>query len=230
MTMKKVAILLLAIAPVLYFSACKKKYTTDNVTQKTVEPHYPTITLNGPQFMSVPVGTGTYTDQGATGLDDNTNTTYNLTPEPFNVDLTTPGFYTVIYKFRNTDGYYSDATRFILVTEVADSLDYSGVYVRTTGVPCNVTKVARALYKTDNVGGVGSPGVPNPAFVDDVYFGQIDDSTLVFPEQPTVFGNLYCVNSFIRPTASDTTLEYAIRNPTFGTATRFFIKDDDGAK
>lgn len=228
--MKRIIILILAITPVLYFTACKKKYTTDNVTEKIVKPHTPTITLNGPQFISVPVGAGDYTDQGATGLDDNTGLTTNLTPEPYNVDLSTPGFYTVIYKFRNTDGYTTDLTRFILVTDVSDSLDYSGVYVRTTGTPTNISKVARGLYKTDNVGGVGANGVPNPAFLDDVYFGQIDDSTLVFPEQPTIFGNLYCVNSFIRSTASDSTLTYAVRNSAFGTAQRTFVKNDDGVK
>lgn len=226
--MKRILIAILAITPVLYFSACKKKYTTDSVTEKIVEPHYPTITLSGPQFISVPVGSGTYTDAGATGLDDNTGITTALTPEPYSVDLGTPGFYTVIYKFRNTDGYFSDMTRFILVSDVADSLDYSGTYVRTTGTPTHITKVDKALYKTDNVGGVGANGVPNPAFIDDVYFGQIDDTTLVFPEQPTVFGNLYCDNSFIYPSSSDTTIKYIVRNPTFGTATRTFIKDDDG--
>jgi Domain of unknown function (DUF5011) len=228
--MKKLIILILAIAPVLYFSACKKKYTTDSVTEKTVKPHYPTITLNGPQFISVPVGAGTYSDQGASGLDDNTNLTSGLTPEPYSVDLTTPGFYTVIYKFKNSDGYAADMTRFILVTDVSNTLDYSGEYVRTTGTPTNITKVAKGLYKTDNVGGVGANGVPNPAFLDDVYFGQIDDTTLVFPEQPTIFGTLYCVNSFIYAGASDTTLKYAVRNSAFGTQVRTFIKDDDGVK
>jgi hypothetical protein len=225
--MKRIFILIVIMTPFL-FTACKKKYTTDDVTQKIVEPHYPTITLNGPQFVSAPVSTGSYTDAGASGLDDNTNVSTELTPEPFNVDLTTPGFYTVIYKFKNTDGYATSATRFILVTEVDSALDYSGVYVRTTGTPTNITKVATGLYKTDNVGGVGASGIPNPAFIADVYFGQIDDSTLVFPMQPTPFGDLYCVNSYIYTTTSDTTIKYAVRNATFGTAVRTFIKNDDG--
>jgi hypothetical protein len=224
--MKKIIILILVLTPAIYFSACKKKYTTDNVTEKIVEPHYPPITLNGAQFISVPVSTGTYTDAGASGLDDNTNVSTTLSPEPYEVDLSTPGFYTVIYKFRNTDGYYSDATRFILVTNVDSSINYEGEYIRTTGTPTNITKVARGLYKTDNIGGVGANGIPNPAFIDDVYFGQIDDSTLIFPNQPTIFGDLYCEDGKITSTATDTTLEYAVRNSAFGTQQRFFIKDN----
>lgn len=226
--MKKIIILIFALSPMIYSTSCKKEYTTDNVTQKIVTPHEPTIVLNGQQFISVPVSNDTYTDAGATGIDDNDNKSYVLTPESAEVDLTTAGFYTVIYKFRNTDGYYTSATRFILVTEVDAALDYSGTYVRTTGTPTIITKVATGLYKTDNVGGVGANGVPNPDYISDTYFGQIDDSTLVFPLQPTPFGDLYCVGGKILPTASDTTIKYAIRNASFGTAVRTFIKDDDG--
>jgi hypothetical protein len=222
--MKKQIILIATLALMIGGVACKKKYTTDNVTVKTVAPHYPTIVLNGDQFISVPVGTGEYTDAGAKGIDDNDNKEYTLVPELAEVDLTTPGFYTVIYKFKNTDGYESDATRFVLVTNVSDALDYTGPYARTTnGQVMNVSKVAKGLYKTDNVGGV--PG--NAAFIFDVYFGQIDDSTLSVPVQPTPLGNLNCVTAKIRPefpAAGNTQIEWAVRNPSFGTALRRFIK------
>lgn len=211
-------------AVVLLFAACAKKYTTDNVTEKIVEPHYPKIVLNGDQFVSVPVSaTGQYTDAGAIGINDNDNSQTNLEPLTNDVDLTTPGFYTVIYEFRNTDGYTTTATRFILVTNVDASLDYSGDYVRTVnGQAMSVTKVATGLYKTDNVGGVA--GIPDYVF--DVYFGQIDDTTLSVPLQPTPLGNLYCVSSFIYPTSSDTTIKWGVRNPSFGTAVRTFVKDE----
>lgn len=221
-SIKYVALIVLGLS-VMFFS-CEKKYTTDNITQKIVAPHYPTITLNGPQFMSVPVSaSGTYTDAGAVGLNDNDNSTVQLTPEPYDVDLTTPGFYTVLYSFKNTDGYSADATRFILVTDVDGNLDYSGVYYRTANnSPMNVTKIGAGLYKTDNVGGVS--GIPDYIF--DVYFGQIDDTTLVVPNQPGNFGTIFCVNSYIYPTSADTTIQWGVRSAGFGTATRVFVKDE----
>ena len=82
----------------------------------------------------------------------------------------------------------------------------------------NVEKVAAGLYKTDNVGGVP---LPSP-FAITVYFGQIDDSTLVVPAQPTSAGEMFCVNSKVRATASDTTISWAVRNASFGTALRTF--------
>lgn len=218
---------MLAAAP-FFITGCKKVYTTDNVTEKIVVPHEPSIVLNGPQFISLPVGTGAYTDAGATGIDDNTNISYPLTPESADVDLTTPGFYTVIYKFRNTDGYYTSNTRFILVTDVDAALDYSGEYVRTNGTPTHIVKVATGLYKTDNVGGVGSGGVPNPAHVFDVYFGQISDTSLVVPVQPTIKGDLSCINARIFAGSSDTTIKWTIQNSAYLDNERTFVKDDDG--
>jgi hypothetical protein len=84
----------------------------------------------------------------------------------------------------------------------------------------NVEKVATGLYKTDNVGGVPLPS----AFAITVYFGQLDDSTLVVPAQPTDAGEMFCVNSKIIPTALDTTITWAVRNASFGTQQRTFIK------
>ncbi|MBL7764779.1 MAG: DUF5011 domain-containing protein [Chitinophagaceae bacterium] len=225
--MKRIIIILLAAIPALTYTSCKLKYTTDNITEKIVEPHYPTITLKGDQFISIPVSaTGTYTDAGAQGLDDNDGKIYDLIPESAEVDLTTAGFYTVIYSFKNTDGYGSTATRFILVTGVDSATDYTGEYRRTSNnSPMNVEKVATGLYKTDNVGGVLLPS----AFALTAYFGLIDDSTIVVPEQPTDAGILYCSNSFLRTmtdttggATTDTTISWIVRNPSFGTAQRTF--------
>src|ERR1044071_1675755 len=118
-----------------------KKTTTDNVVTKVVEPHYPTITLNGQEIVRVPVN-GSYTEAGAVGKDDETGATTNLVPVSNNVDFTKSGLYTVQYLTRNSDGYETAATRYIAVTSVNNPVDYSGTYLRpATGVNVFVTKV-----------------------------------------------------------------------------------------
>jgi hypothetical protein len=212
--MNKIKISILALGLLLAFG-CKKE--VENVSE-VVTASYPIVTINGSQFVSMPVG-GNFSDAGATAVDTVTNE--NLTPISVtnDIDPTTPGFYTVQYTFKNKYGYTNTGTRFVLVTNVSDTLDYSGVYNRTTNnSPMNVMKVAAGLYSTDNVGGVLLPS----AFAIKAYFGQIDDTTLVVPSQPTAAGDLYCVNSFIYPDASDTIITWAVRNASFGTQQRTF--------
>jgi hypothetical protein len=217
--MKKIFIASTVIA-LFAFSACQKK-TTGSISS-LVTASYPVITINGAQFVSMPVG-GSFTDQGATAVDTILGETLQPTNVSNDIDPQTPGFYTVQYSFKNSNGYTSVGTRFVLVTDIDSALDYTGIYRRTNNnVPMNVEKVARGLYRTDNVGGVPTPS----PFAITVYFGQIDDSTLVVPAQPTeAAGEMYCSNSFIRANAGvDTSISWIVRNPFFGTAVRKFVK------
>lgn len=215
--MKKIIILFAAITLAVTIS-CKKK--SPDLVSKIVTASYPIITITGDQFVSIPVG-GSFTDLGATAKDTVLNEILTATSITNDIDPTTPGFYTVQYNFKNSNGYTAVGTRFVLVTNIDPLLDNSGEYFRTTNnAPMNVEKVATGLYKTDNVGGVPLPS----AFAITVYFGQLDDSTLVVPAQPTDAGEMYCVNSKIIPTALDTTITWAVRNASFGTAQRTFIK------
>ena len=215
--MKKILIAIMAIA-LTGTIACKKKVS--DPASRIVTASYPIITINGDQFISMPVG-GAFTDLGATAEDTITNEKLDPIEVTNDIDPTTPGFYTVQYKFKNSNGYTNIGTRFVLVTDIDAMLDYTGEYRRTTNnSPMNVEKVAAGLYKTDNVGGVPLPS----AFAITVYFGQIDDSTLVVPAQPTDAGEMYCVNSFVRPSATDTVITWAVRNASFGTAQRTFVK------
>lgn len=217
--MKKSFIALTAFTLLIGFTACQKKISSS--VSRTVTASYPVITINGPQFVSMPVG-GSFSDQGATAVDTILGETLQPTNVSNDIDPQTPGFYTVQYSFKNSNGYTSVGTRFVLVTDIDSALDYTGVYRRTTNnSPMNVDKVARGLYKTDNVGGVP---LPSP-FAITVYFGQIDDSTLVVPAQPTAAGEMYCSNSFIRANAGvDTSISWIVRNASFGTAVRKFVK------
>src|ERR1035437_7169581 len=116
--MKKITLLVIVTATL--FVACKKK-TSDVST--VVKVTYPTITLKGNAFVSTPIGTGSYTDPGATGKDDLTGATSSLTPIVNTVDLTTSGFYTVVYQMKNGNGFITKATRLVLVTGVSASDD-----------------------------------------------------------------------------------------------------------
>ena len=214
--MNKIKISLLALALFMVAIGCKKKI--EDVSEVVVAS-YPNITIIGPQFVSIPVG-GTFVDQGSSANDVQTGETNLQAISVTNdIDPTTPGFYTVQYTYKNKYGYTSTGTRFVLVTDISDTVNYSGLYLRTANsAPMNVAKVATGLYSTDNVGGVP---LPSP-FAITVYFGQIDDSTLVVPAQPTSAGEMFCVNSKVRASASDTTISWAVRNASFGTALRTF--------
>ena len=214
--MNKIKISLLALALFMVAIGCKKKI--EDVSEVVVAS-YPNITIIGPQFVSIPVG-GTFVDQGSSANDVQTGETNLQAISVTNdIDPTTPGFYTVQYTYKNKNGYTSTGTRFVLVTDISDTVNYSGVYLRTTNsAPMNVAKVATGLYSTDNVGGVP---LPSP-FAITVYFGQIDDSTLVVPAQPTSAGEMFCVNSKVLASASDTLITWAVRNASFGTAQRTF--------
>lgn len=216
--MKKIIIVIAAIVAVSV--GCKKK--SPDLVSRIVTASYPVITITGQQFVSIPVG-GSFTDLGATAEDTVLNEQLEAIEITNDIDPTTPGFYTVQYKFKNSNGYTNTGTRFVLVTNIDSNLDNSGLYLRNTNnAPMNVEKVATGLYKTDNVGGVPLPS----AFAITVYFGQLDDSTLVVPVQPTTAGDMYCVNASIKPTPSDTTISWAVRNASFGTAQRTFVKSN----
>ena len=141
---------MIALALFTVAIGCKKRI--ENVSE-VVTASYPDVTVNGPQFVSIPVG-GTFVDAGSSAEDMVTGET-SLQPISVtnDIDPTTPGFYTVQYTYKNMYGYISTATRFVLVTDISDTVDYSGLYLRTANnAPMNVNKVATGLYSSDNVG------------------------------------------------------------------------------
>jgi len=213
--MKKSIIAILLSCTFLY--SCEDK--TEDVST-VVNVSYPIITLNGPQIISQSIGTGAYVDAGATGTDDITGATSNLSPVTNNVNLTEPGFYSVKYTMKNSNGFITNATRLILVTPVDPLIDLSGTYFRTSnGQEVTVTKRGTGLYTTDNVGGV--PGAPEYIF--DVYFGQTTDSTIEVPAQPNPLGgDVYCNSTTLTISPADTSFSWIVRGSGFGTAVRTF--------
>src|ERR1022692_3621460 len=85
-------LILSVFAFALIFSACKK---TDYPNSTVV--HIPTLVLKGPPVYSTAKGTGTYSDPGATLIDEN-NAVINLTtPSGSLPNLAKENFYSVLY-------------------------------------------------------------------------------------------------------------------------------------
>ena len=219
--MKKIIVLILALSPIIYFGACKKKYTTDNVTQKVVEPHYATITLSTPQYLSIPVG-GTLPEISATAYDSVVKENCEMFPvDASGLDNTEPGLYPVEIKARNTDGYISTKNVFVAVTNIPEAVDLSGKYARTAnGYLVDVVEVDNGLYSTNNF--FGAAGLDG-AFA---YFVQVDDSTMLMPDQPTDYGTLSTADQTLSTVPGDTFYTYSIQggNITSNTALRKFVK------
>jgi hypothetical protein len=220
--MKKSIIFLAIIASA--FVGCKKDPDT---VSRVVTVSYPTITLNGDAIISQPIGTGTYVDAGATGTDDLTGATTTLSPVSNDVDLTQAGFYTVVYTTTNANGYITTATRFVLVTGVPSTDDWSGLWQRNADPtrPANLSKVGTGLYIIDNVGGVILPDQA-PALA--AYIGFVNDSTVEIPSQvsPTDGATVVAATEGVfYITATDTVMAWRMTAGPFATTnTRTFYK------
>ena len=225
--MKSNKIILGIMALLLITVAACKKITTDNVSEE-INVSSPVIKLNGAQYVSILVG-GTYTDQGATASDTMYSVVGTVSFDASGVDASKPGLYPVVYRVKNNKGFESVTTRFVAVTNIPAAEDISGLYRRTSNNgPMNVTKITRGIYKTDNIGGVplagSNPVAANPTFVFDTYFVQINDSALLVPVQPWIAGDISATSSKLRKMPTDTTIEWVVRNPSFGTALRIFSR------
>jgi hypothetical protein len=199
------------------FASCKKE--TKNVS-KVYDAYASKIELLGAPIYAPPVGTTVYSDPGAKFTDDDGSITTLTTPISL-PDLSTPGFYSVTYKITSIHGYVRTATRLVLVTAVDPTIDLSGNYKRASnGQAVTITKLGPGLYKTDNVGGVAA----NPAFIYDVYFGQIGPNTLAVPEQSTPMGPLHCENAKVTQSGGKYSISWVVINPSYGTAVRTFVQ------
>lgn len=214
--MKSIKILLSLIA-VATFAAMSCRKLPDNVS--TVEvASYPTITISGSQFYSIPVN-GALPNISATAYDSVIKESYLVTLDASGIDVTTPGLYVVAIQAKNKFGYIGSKNVAVAVTDIADTWNLSGEYRRTSNnALVNLTKVANGLYEVDNVGGA-------PTFAVLGYFIQINDSTIDFPLQPTdLAGQVDCINETLTISGSDTSYAWNVVNPNFGPAFRTFEK------
>jgi len=215
--MKSLKLILITIVAVGIFYGCKKD---EDPVSKEVRVQYPTITMNGGQFVSINIG-GTYTDAGAVAFDSINSSNTDLMPIQSEVDPTTPGLYPVIFEAENSYGFKSQSIRWVAVTNIPADEDISGVYARTAnGVEVNIDKKARGIYSTDNVGGV--PG--DPSYLFPVYFVQLNDTDIVVPPQPGGFGEVSAYDTRLTKSPSDTTIQWVVDGAGFGTALRVFSR------
>lgn len=212
--MKKAILLLIGILPILATS-CRKD---PNAVSKVVKVSFPTVELNGEKYVTLNVGQP-YEDPGAVSKDDVSGTTANISADISTLDITTPGIYYMQYTAINANGYKTKAGRYIAVTNYTDEMNLEGVYTRTSnGVEVNITKVSRALYMTDDMGGAGLP--------DAAYFAVIDNSTIDFGPQlsESIGEEIDATGEKLIIDPPDTAISYALQAPGYGTATRTFVK------
>lgn len=217
--MKKVFLLITGVCAVL-LSSCEDE--TAGVTTRIVTPTYPNIVFSGEQVISTNVGSGAFTDPGAAAFDSITSTSTPLQPVSNDVDLTSPGFYSVQYEAENVYGYRSNAARLVLVTPVPAADDISGTYERIPNrQPVTLTKVGTGLYVIDNIGGV--PG--SPEYVFPVYVGLPGEAMMEAPPQFNPLGGTVSItDGQVERTGGTITFSYRVLGSGFGTAPRTFVK------
>lgn len=203
----------------MLFAGCKKDPDT---VSSVVTVSYPTINLKGPAYVHIPVG-GSYTEEGATLIDDITGASTDISPTSSEVDNTTPGIYAVTFEAGNSNGFKTTVTRTVLVLDwvppvtIDPGYDISGPYHRTNGIPVNLIKMETGLYIADNFAG--------SSLVYPAYLTTPDSSTIDVPPQ-TSFGGfaLDCLNETFDGNAP-ITFSYVVDAAGFGTSVRTFIHD-----
>ncbi|MBP8033641.1 MAG: hypothetical protein KAZ71_03525 [Bacteroidia bacterium] len=220
-------LIMILFASVLVFGGCKKKDKSTTIVVKV-----PKFELIGPTAFSTPAGPGSYVDPGVTYTDEEGKVSVLTEPTSSDVNLAAPGFYSCTYEKKTEHGYKLKASRLVLVTPVSPLDDHGGIYSRSSAAgtqTVTITKIGTGLYTTDNVGGV----YDNDDYEFEVFFGLVNDSTIVMPSQPNVYGGgyLFGVDGKLKVNGATTTIQYKIFGDSdigsatgFGTSLRTFIK------
>lgn len=214
--MKKIIISLTMIGAMFLFTiSCEKK---TEVVSKVQPASYPTITLLGSQFYSIPTN-GTVPTVAASSYDSVLNEVCPFSLDASGIDVTTPGLYVVPIRSSNSNGYKSSTNVMIAVTDIPSAWNLSGEYKRTSNnALVNLAEIENGLYEVDNVGGA-------PTFPVVAYFVQIDDSTINLPLQFTsLAGDLECDFEILNAMPADTFYSWKVVNGFFGPAIRKFVK------
>lgn len=114
--MKKYSIIFLAFVGILF--SCDIESTGD-VSSVTI---YPELSINGEPLVYSEMGQP-FNDPGATATVGGTAIDYNTSGD---LDINTPGFYTINYSALNSDGFEASASRTVVVYE--NNSTVAGVY------------------------------------------------------------------------------------------------------
>jgi len=199
------------------YAGCKKK---DNTISMVVTASYPTVKITGPQYVSILVG-GSFTPPSATAYDSFYRQSCSVVKNLGTLNNNVPGLYTVVYSAKNQYGFVGSTNVYVAVTNITDSLDISGRYLRGTN-PAYITKIARGLFRTSNVG--GDDTATQASSVIPAVFAVTSDTTLDFGSQLTSAGTLTASSEVLSLAPGDTTLSYAISLTGFGPQVRSFTK------
>ena len=205
----------------LIVSACKKK---ENNPSMVVTASFPKVSIVGSPYFSIQVG-GALPNITATAYDSFYAEKENVIIDQSTLDNTTPGLYSVTISAKNRYGFIGYNSVYIAVTNVSDSLNLTGYYFRSLN-PSRVTfitKLARGLFMTSNVGGVDTTAATSSTLVPAI-FAVTSDSTLSFGSQLTSVGTLTSSQEKLTLAPADTTLNYAISLQGFGSSVRTFTK------
>lgn len=218
--MKK--LLILSVFAIAGFSACKKKETAVSslYTYST-----PTITVIGAQYYSIPVG-GALPAINASAYDSFYHEAYPVLIDQSTLDNTTPGLYAVTATSRNKYGMQGTKSVYIAVTDVAESLDISGTYVRNAapGRVAHVSKLATGLFMTDNVGGVDVTDPSTGASIAAV-FAVTSPTEIDFGHQVASSGAALSATDATLDLTPPVTFSYILKLDGFSaTAVRTFVK------
>src|SRR5579871_6625009 len=163
MRMKR--ILMLSVFAAMAFASCKKN---ENTVSRLVTVSYPTVIIRSPQYYSFPVGGGPLPTAAPNAVNSVIASAYDsfyhetLQPviDASHVSNLVPGLYVVTVSAKNSNGFTGYNYVYVAITNVPDTMDISGLYLRelggaaSTSNPTVITKKATGLYVTSNVGGV----------------------------------------------------------------------------
>ena len=217
--MKKI-IPVLMLALVTVFSSCDKDEINNSETNvgRSDVTVYPILTLNGEQFMTVPLN-GSFTDPGAVAKEGTATIQYTTSGA---VNTGTVGVYRIQYTAANKDGFTASTYRWVAVYSTdatAAANDFSGNYARSTNGSVAVwTKKAPGVYTVFNPG--GAPGTNVTVFM----FNQTG-LTIKIPPFLHTDNTVFTSNSETYTlTPAPPKYSMVIVNPGYGTALRTFTK------
>ncbi len=196
----------------IFFTLLSCEKETKDISRVT---YFPEIEVKGEQWQQIAVG-GTFTDAGAIATAGATEIPVTTQGE---VDVNTPGVYTIEYSAVNSDGFSVKNYRYIGVIDPSvTETDISGVYKRNAGALglSTVTKISGNLYRTNNVGGVAAP-----TDATSVYFYYYNVGEIDAPFQDNGFNEFECIDESISEGVS---YSWVVLNSGYGTALRTFVK------
>lgn len=150
--MKKITYIAIAAASVLFAAACAK---IDHAEGQKVT-YYPTLELQGDNIVGVAKG-GTFSEPGFTAVANGEDISDKVVVTN-NIDINTPGVYTVTYAAANEDGFSAEASRTVVVVDPSSDENYYRSTIVAGGgaprvVPLKVKVSGSTIEVADLVGG-----------------------------------------------------------------------------